>query len=120
MYKRQDLLCSDDDGITWNTLSRPVHSTGSAGNPPHMLHLSDGRLCLIYGYRGEGAGLRYSISSDEGISWDREIILRDDAGNHDVGYPRAIERPDGNVVAVYYHNDLADGERYIAATIWKP
>ena len=115
-----DLLCSDDDGITWNTLSRPVHSTGSAGNPPHMLHLSDGRLCLIYGYRGEGAGLRYSISSDEGISWDREIILRDDAGNHDVGYPRAIERPDGNVVAVYYHNDLADGERYIAATIWKP
>ena len=69
---------------------------------------------------GEGAGRGLAIGSGQGFSWDGEIILRDEAGNHDVGYPRAIERPDGNVVAVYYHNDLADGERYIAATIWKP
>ena len=114
------LMYSDDDGISWDSLSKSVGATGSAGNPPAMLHLSDGRICLIYGYRGEGAGVRYVISENEGNSWGQEVILRDDAGNHDVGYPRAIERPDGNVVVVYYHNDVADGERYIAATIWKP
>ena len=75
---------------------------------------------MIYGYRGDGAGVRYVTSANSGRSWGREIILRDDAGNHDVGYPRAIERPDGNVVVVYYHNDVAEGDRYIAATIWKP
>ena len=115
-----DLMYSDDEGINWHSLSRPVRGTGSAGNPPVLLLLSDGRLCLIYGYRGEGAGVRYVTSTNSGRSWGREIILRDDAGNHDVGYPRAIERPDGNVVVVYYHNDVADGDRYIAATIWKP
>ena len=115
-----DLMSSDDGGLTWVLLSRPVNSTGIGGNPPAMLQLNDGRICLIYGYRDEGSGMRYVISKDEGISWSEEIIIRDDAGNHDVGYPRAVERPDGNVVVVYYHNDTADSERYIAATIWKP
>ena len=115
-----DLMSSDDGGLTWVLLSLPVNSTGIGGNPPAMLQLNDGRICLIYGYRDEGSGMRYVISKDEGISWSEEIIIRDDAGNHDVGYPRAVERPDGNVVVVYYHNDTADSERYIAATIWKP
>jgi len=75
---------------------------------------------LIYGYRDKGPGIRYVVSEDDGKSWGKEIIIRDDAGNHDVGYPKAIERPDGKVVVVYYHNDAAEGERYIAATIWKP
>ena len=115
-----DLMYSDDNGTNWGLLSKPVTGTGSAGNPPAMLYLSDGRLCLIYGYRDKGAGIRYVISTDDGKSWDEEIIIRDDAGNHDIGYPRAIERPDGKVVLVYYYNDTADSERYIAATIWKP
>jgi hypothetical protein len=48
------------------------------------------------------------------------MILRENAGNHDIGYSRVVERADGNLVAVYYHNDVADGERYIAATVWNP
>jgi len=115
-----DLMCSDDNGFSWELLSKPVFGTGSAGNPPSLLYLSDGRLCLIYGYRDEGPGIRYVVSGNDGKSWGKEIIIRDDAGNHDVGYPRAIERPDGKVVVVYYHNDAAEGERYIAATIWRP
>ena len=115
-----DLMYSDDEAVSWSQLSKPVANTGVGGNPPAMLRLSDGRICLIYGYRDEGSGVRYVVSEDEGETWGEEVILREDAGNHDIGYPRVIERADGNLVAVYYHNDVADGERYIAATIWKP
>jgi len=35
--------------------------------------------------------------------------------------PRAIQRPDGKVVAIDYFIDLETGPgRYIAATIWDP
>lgn len=115
-----DLYASDDDGATWTFLSRPVENTGLGGNPPALAVLHDGRLCLTYGYRDAPFGIRASLSSDEGLTWGEPITLRTGAGDHDIGYPRTIQRPDGAIVAVYYYNDDPDGERYIAATVWKP
>ena len=85
-----------------------------------MIRLSDGRLCLTYGYRDPPSGICAGLSDDDGESWGDNIVLRDNGGNHDIGYPRTVQRSDGNVVTVYYFNDAPDGERYIAATIWKP
>ena len=49
------------------------------------------------------------------------VTLRDGGTSWDVGYVRAVQRPDGKVVAVYYFTDEATGpERYIGATIWSP
>ena len=115
-----DLMRSDDDGQEWRYVSTPALDTGIGGNPPAMTHLSDGRICLIYGYRDPPSGIRAVLSEDEGRSWGEEIVLRDDGGNHDVGYPRAIQRSDGSIVVIYYHNDFSGEERYIATTIWKP
>ena len=85
-----------------------------------MIRLRDGRLCLVYGYRDAPYGIRAKLSEDEGKTWSEAIHLRDDGGNHDLGYPRIAQRPDGKVVAVYYFNDHPDAERYIAATLWEP
>jgi hypothetical protein len=115
-----DLYASDDDGVTWAHLSTPVPATGIGGNPPAMILLRDGRLCLTYGYRDPPHEMRARLSDDGGISWGEEKILRDVGGNHDIGYPRTVQRADGKVVTVYYWNDHPDGERYIAATIWSP
>jgi len=115
-----DLYGSDDDGKTWDYICRPAPDTGKGGNPPALIKLHDGRLCLVYGYRGEPYGMRARISADGGKTWSEEIVLRDDAGNHDIGYPRAVQRPDGKVVVVYYYNDHPEGERYIGATLWEP
>jgi hypothetical protein len=115
-----DLMRSDDDGQNWRLISTPVPDTGSGGNPPTMIHLPDGRICLIYGYRDRPSGIRAVLSGDEGQTWTEGIVLRNDGVNHDIGYPRAIQRSDGNVVVAYYYNDSTYGERYIAATIWKP
>ena len=115
-----DLYASDDNGQSWQKIGQPVADTGRGGNPPTLTKLQDGRLCLVYGYRAEPYGMRARLSADDGYTWGNDIILRADGGNHDIGYPRTVQRPDGAVVTVYYYNDAPAGERYIAATLWRP
>ena len=115
-----DLYKSEDSGKKWVYLSSPVNNTGRGGNPPSLIQLRDGNLCLVYGYRDYPYGIRFIISEDNGYSWTTEKILRDDGDNADIGYPRAIQRSDGKVVVIYYFNDFSKSERYIAATIFNP
>lgn len=115
-----DLYASDDNGRSWSKVGQPVSDMGRGGNPPTLTKLQDGRLCLVYGYRAEPYGMRARFSDDDGATWSDDRILRDDGGNHDIGYPRTIQRPDGTLVTAYYYNDEPDGERYLAATLWRP
>ena len=115
-----DLYASDDDGATWEYMNRPVANTGMGGNPPTLTKLHGERLCLTYGYRDAPYSIRAKLSEDRGVTWGKEIILRDDGGNYDIGYPRTVQRADGKMVTVYYFNDHPDSERYIAATVWEP
>jgi len=112
-----DAYRSTDEGKTWTFMGKPVPDTGR-GNPPSLVRLKDGRLVVTYGYRGEPYGIRARVSQDEGATWGEEIVLRKDAGAWDLGYPRTIQRPDGQLVTVYYYNDDAAGDRYIGGTIW--
>jgi hypothetical protein len=114
-----DAYASHDDGQTWSFLSMPEPDTGE-GNPPSLLKLVDGRLCLTYGRRAQPYAILARLSGDQGKTWGNPIVLRDDGGAADVGYVRSIIRPDGKLVAVYYYNDLSSPDRYIAATIWDP
>jgi hypothetical protein len=85
-----------------------------------MIHLRDGRLTLTYGYRLKPFGIRAKFSTDAGGTWGEEVILRQDGGTWDLGYPRTVQRSDGKLVTAYYFADSVDSERYIAATIWDP
>jgi hypothetical protein len=114
-----DLFESTDNGNSWHFLSRPVSDAGSGGNPPAMIRLRDGRLCLTYGYRSAPFGIRARVSEDGGKRWGDVIHLRDDGGCSDLGYPRSIQRRDGTIVTTYYFNEQPAAERYIAATLWK-
>ena len=99
---------------------RPVRDTGE-GNPPHLIGLADGRLCLTYGVRAAPYRICAKLSADAGRTWSAETVLRDDGGNRDIGYVRTVQRPDGKLVTVYYFWDQKTGpERYLAATIWEP
>jgi hypothetical protein len=120
-----DLYASDDDGRTWSLLATPVTfgGAGHSGNPPTLHRLADGRLVMTYGDRnGPPYRMCARLSEDAGRTWGGEITLRDDGGSHDIGYPRTVVRSDGALVTAYYWNDRpdGDGERYIAATIWRP
>lgn len=92
-------IYSDDGGKTWSE----AIPTPMLGFPPHLLVLSDGRLLCTYGRRTAPFGQRAMISED-GITWnpESEIILRDDAPNHDLGYPVSIEAAPGEIMTFYY------------------
>lgn len=114
-----DTFRSHDDGRTWKYDTRPAPDLGE-GNPASMIRLADGRICLTYGYRLKPYGMRARLSADGGHTWGKEIVLRDDGGGRDLGYPRSVQRKDGKIVTVYYFHDQPKGDRYIVATIWEP
>jgi hypothetical protein len=113
-----DLYRSNDNGSSWSYAGRPVPNTGYGGNPPTLNRLADGRLVVVFGYRDPPFGMRARISSDDGASWSDDIVLRDDGGMADLGYPRTVVRPDGKLLAVYYYNYGADTDRFIAASLF--
>ena len=117
-----DLYTSENQGQSWVQQKRafnfdsPTHN----GNPPALLQLDPQRLVLVYGRRNDPPAICARISQDDGNTWGCEITLRQTTGDHDMGYVRACVRPDGTVIAVYYTNDIHEGERYIEAVLWKP
>jgi hypothetical protein len=113
---------SDDDGQTWV----PPYRTQLLGFPPHLTVLQDGRTLCTYGYRRKPFGERAAVSRD-GLTWNLadEVVLRDDNGNHDLGYPASVELSPGEILTVYYQKpafDPADIHRHkpgIVATRWR-
>jgi hypothetical protein len=110
---------SSDNGKSWTYLGKPVDDLGE-GNPPCLIRLTDGRLCLTYGYRAEPFSICAKLSKDNGITWSAPIVLRNDGDGRDIGYVRSVQRPDGKVVTIYYFQDKEHPERFIGCTIWNP
>lgn len=108
-----------DDGRSWRLQGAAASDVG-VGNPPSMIRLRDGRVCLTYGHRGKPYGIRARLSDNGGRTWGPPIVLRDNGGGTDLGYTRTVQRTDGKVVTVYYFHDEPKSDRYIAATIWTP
>lgn len=115
-----EVYASDDGGRTWEFLSR-VNDFGSPGS---LVRLPDGRLVMVYGYRLMPAGIRATVSEDEGKTWGPELIVRDDGGSWDLGYPNAWVTDDGKVGVIYYFNSKDDkvqvngGVRHICRSIF--
>ena len=110
---------STDGGKTFTSpepLSIPEDTM--SGSPPHMLQTKNGDVVLTYGYRLKPYGQRARISRDGGKTWGREIVLRDDGLNWDLGYPATVELQDGRLLTLYYQIPAGKENRAILATIW--
>lgn len=90
---------------------------GFQGHPHYALRLPDDRVLLVYGYRHKPFGIRARVLDPEctNTASAREIVLRDDGGNGDLGYPWATMVTKKRALVVYYFNQ-GDGTRQIAGT----
>lgn len=117
---------STDNGNSWEEEPNPSFDTGNGGSPPALLRMEDGRLALAYIFRSNfGSRVHLRFSEDDGKTWSNEITVRsNDGATRDVGYPRMVQRADGNLVIIYYWNHAALEDaapyRYIAASIVNP
>lgn len=114
-----DHLCiarSKDRGKTF----QKWEEIGFQGHPFYALRLPDGRALLVYGYRHPPFGIRARVLDPEcnDIAGAPEVILRDDGGGSDLGYPWATMIGKDRALVVYYFNQ-ADGPRTIEGTFVK-
>lgn len=86
--------------------------------PAHLLRLSNGNIALTYGYRLAPYGIRARISCDQGHTWGKEIVLRDDGVNWDLGYPASVELKNGKILTVYYIKPSLEAVGRIEYTVW--
>jgi hypothetical protein len=112
-----DMACvarSTDGGRTFQRWQ----SMGFQGHPLQALRLPDHRVLLVYGYRHKPFGIRARVLDAEctNPAAAPEVVLRDDGGNIDLGYPWATTIANDRALVVYYFN-RADGPRTIEATM---
>jgi len=87
------------------------------GHPHYPLQLPNKRVLLVYGFRHRPFGIRARVLNAECTDAREtpEIVLRDDGGSGDLGYPWATMVSKTRALVVYYFN-REDGTRSISGT----
>ena len=90
---------SADGGTTW---TEPILVTNAREHPADLTLLSNGWIILFFGVRHEPFGVQAIISKDNGRTWDEQrLIICDDLGDNDLGYPSTVKLDDQLVTAYY-------------------
>jgi hypothetical protein len=102
-----------DNGRTWS----PARQSALWGHPFAALNLGPDIL-LAYGYRRDPMGMRAVLLTGgriESFAPQREIILRADGHDDDIGYPALCQTKEGKILMAYYFRSTTDPtpERYI-------
>ncbi|GGG73190.1 hypothetical protein GCM10007415_00700 [Parapedobacter pyrenivorans] len=105
---------SSDGGRTFGKWE----NMGFKGHPLQALKLPDDRVLLVYGYRHKPYGIRARVLNAECTDFMTapEIILREDGGSVDIGYPWSVQIDNKHVLVTYYLNHN-NGTRFIAGTL---
>jgi len=105
---------STDGGVTWSV----PRSIGVWGLPSHLLRLSDGRVLMSYGHRRKPLGNQARVSSNEGKTWSRPLLLSTDGVSGDLGYPSTVQLADGSLVSAWYERQKKSPAAVLRQAKW--
>jgi len=89
---------STDGGWTWD---EPTPVTNAREHPADLTVLSNGWVVMYFGVRHEPFGVQAYLSKDNGQTWDTRLMVCDDLGENDLGYPSTVRLGDRLVTAYY-------------------
>lgn len=89
---------STDLGYTWDA---PREVTGGREHPADLTLLSNGWILMVYGVRHDPFGVQARVSKDGGRTWSCPLIVCDDLGDSDLGYPSTVRLGERLVTACY-------------------
>ncbi len=89
---------STDRGYTWDA---PLEVTGEREHPADLTSLSNDWILMVHGVRHEPFGVQARVSKDGGRTWSVRLIVCDDLGDSDLGYPSTV-RLGVRLVTAYY------------------
>lgn len=114
-YEDQAVITRSTDG---GKSFGPWKSMGFKGHPLQAVRLPDDRVLLVYGYRHKPYGIRARILNAECTDFEsaEEIVLREDGGSGDIGYPWAVVMDEHHALVTYYFNK-ENQTRHIAGTV---
>ena len=118
---RIDIYASTDNaGYMVAAVSKAIGTGAFSGNPPSLVLLRDGRLAITYGpERRHSASAPASVKIRAAPGRTKSFF----GATQPLGITAiqaSVQRPDGNIVTVYYFPEQPQTERIIAATIWDP
>ena len=101
---------STDGGYTWEP---PSEVTREREHPADLTLLSNGWILMVYGVRHEPFGVQARVSRDAGRTWTGPLIVCDDLGNRDLGYPSTVRFGERLVTAYYSAPGVSNATDYL-------
>ena len=89
---------STDGGCTWDA---PSEVTREREHPADLTLLSNDWVLMVYGVRHDPFGVQARVSKDGGRRWSGPMIVCDDLGDSDLGYPSTVRLGERLVTAYY-------------------
>jgi len=87
----------------------PIH-----GYPPHLLKLSSGKVLLTHASRERPYSILARLWGEM-----RDLVLDDEIGSYDHGYPATVELEPGTLLSVYYESDISSHDSAIRQIRWR-
>ena len=97
---------STDSGYTWFA----PYVSPIRGFSPHVIHLQNDWLWVVYGKRWVPFGKYAYISREQSKTWEVENVIKlTDVPNGDFGYSASVQLDDSSIWMVYYQDSLIPG-----------
>lgn len=106
---------SSDNGVSW---SEPIEINVN-GYPSHLHHIGKNKVLMTYASRNLPYKIYSKISMNCGESWGNQILIQNQNGSADFGYPSTISLENGKFLTVWYATSPNQPKAQLMQATWQ-